>query len=77
MMSEVNPKIKMTKALPSGIGRYYWSYSGGEIDILMVENCSKSVKILGCDLGESGILSTEELGGYWAKVDQSMFEFEG
>ena len=70
------PKIKMTKKLPSEAGQYYWSLNGAYIELQDVENCMIN-KHLCCYRAESGILSIEKMGGYWAKVDESMFEFEG
>jgi hypothetical protein len=74
-MNEVKPKIKMTKTLPSEAGQYFWSEGRGfEVDISDVFLIVGSLFI---DRGESGNFRVELMGGYWAKVDQSMFEFEG
>ena len=69
------PKIKMTKALPSEAGQYYWSEGRGfEVDISDVFLIAGSLFI---DRGESGNFRVGLMGGYWAKVEESMFEFEG
>lgn len=75
MSNELKPKIKMTKTLPSDPGQYYWSEgSGFEVDISDVFFIAGSLFI---DRGEGGNFRVELMGGYWAKVEQDQFEFEG
>lgn len=67
-------KIKMTKALPAEAGLYYWSEGQGqEIEIVEVDVFRGWLAV---DRIESGYFTVSRLGGYWAKVDQSIFEFE-
>jgi hypothetical protein len=75
VLEDAKPKIKMTKTLPGEEGWYYWSEGvGHEVEIYDVELRCGSLFI---DRGDSGYLRVNLMGGYWAKVDQSMFEFEG
>jgi hypothetical protein len=75
MLESINPKIKMTNALPAGAGIYYWS--DGAIDEIEIVEAYSFRGELFVDRIESGIFSVGKLGGYWAKVDQSQFELEG
>ena len=69
------PKIKMTKTLPSDEGYYYYrpDYSD-DVEIVYVEisPLSERMVIVRPHCGNIPVNS-----GYWAKVDESMFEFEG
>jgi len=66
------PKIKMTKTLPCEAGYYYWAsgYPGSPVTIIFCHN-DGDVK------SDNGYSDAADVGGYWAKVDESMFEFEG
>ena len=65
-------KIQLTKKLPTEPGQYYWSEgSGFDVDISDVFFIAGSLFI---DRGEGGNFRVELMGGYWAPVDQSMFE---
>ena len=76
-MNEIQPKIKMAKTLPSEAGRYYFAESEGHctkiVDVYATGGASGS--LIFCEGHKYG--SVGLTGGYWAKVDESMFEFEG
>lgn len=64
-------KIKMTKELPTEEGSYFWAPEAW---------CEPVMGEIDYDGDFDNGLCTEKpetMGGYWAKVDQSMFEFEG
>lgn len=60
--------IKLTKKLPTEDGWYYWCNKKG--DEVIVER----VMDLEVECPTGGYSSVHRLGGYWAKLDQSMFE---
>ena len=65
----------MTKALPSEAGRYYWSFDvDSNITISTVKIKSKAGAIVWNSL-YSYWQSVEDIGGYWAKVEDSQFEY--
>jgi hypothetical protein len=77
-LENAKPKIKMAKALPADVGQYYWAHFSGDIPQLVeavwpefITDPSEPVPVF------VGVISVESMGGYWAKVEQSMFEFEG
>ena len=70
------PKIKMTKTLPVEAGRYYFAESEDHymeiVEVYAVGGGSDSLVFReGERYGSVGFTV-----GYWAKVEQSMFEFE-
>jgi hypothetical protein len=69
------PKIKMTKTLPSEAGQYYYSPNThlGNIKILTLSEGREAGDFI---TDSSWFARASELRGYWAKVDESMFEFE-
>jgi hypothetical protein len=73
-MNEIQPKIKMTKTLPTDFSMYLWCEgSGGEMVSTYVFMYPDGPKVA----HNGDLVYCRDLGGYWAKVDQSMFEFEG
>ena len=71
---DTKPKIEMTKELPSEEGFYYWSAdSSKEVEGVHVRWMRYSYRPPRLVVGNDAVVS---MGGYWAKVDQSMFEFE-
>jgi hypothetical protein len=71
------PKIKMTRTLPTEVGQYYFSQFAS-LEIIHIAEITRD-SYTGHMIAEIGgcKLSTVHHGGYWAKVDESMFEFEG
>jgi hypothetical protein len=70
------PKIKMTKTLPTEAGFYYNIHSWG--DSVQIAEIELRGAGLICFIGDNSCgIGVGDVGGYWAKVDQSMFEFEG
>ena len=79
-LENAKPKIKMTKELPSECGKCYWCRYGDNSDIeivYVVESPFKSPSNLFSIVRHHGLLRCDIVGGYYAKVDKSMFEFEG
>ena len=70
------PKIKMAKTLPDEVGLYYYSPNThiGNIKILTLSESRQAGDFI---TDSSWFARASELRGYWARVDQSMFEFEG
>ena len=70
------PKIKMTKTLPAEVGKYYYSPNThvGNIKILTLSEGREAGDFI---TDSSWFAIASELRGYWAKVEESMFEFEG
>ena len=71
-----SPKIKMTKTLPVEAGRYYFAESEDHymeiVEVYAVGGGSDSLVFReGERYGSVGFTV-----GYWAKVDESMFEFK-
>jgi hypothetical protein len=85
--NEMPRKIKLTKTLPSEVGRYFWC--SDDIDLMIVdvtyskysydkENIGQDAEFLVSeDHNEMGHIRVELMGGYWAKVEQDQFELEG
>jgi hypothetical protein len=72
-MANEKPKIKMTKTLPSDVGQYYYCLDRNfSVNIVDVE---KGLNGLYCN--NRAVINVARMDGYWAKVDESMFEFEG
>lgn len=69
------PKIKMTKTLPTEGGWYY--YAGFKecqpVPVFVDRELQREGNIIN---GRAQMISAASTGGYWSKVDQSMFEFE-
>ena len=69
-------KIKLTKELPTEEGLYYHTHGKGKN--INLYDVFKSTKRNGffvySFLADRRV---EDYGGYWAKVDQAMFEVEG
>ena len=81
------PKIKMTKTLPSEVGRYFWSDNIFYADIKICSVYSNKyyadkINKPDCDdlfVVSAGLLNPQkciDIGGYWAKVEPYQFEFE-
>lgn len=69
-------KIKLTKTLPSEAGRYYWAeFLGGMVHIAEVTT-DKSTGRLQVEVDNYATM-LDGVRGYWAKVEQDQFEFEG
>ena len=65
--------VKLTKDLPTEAGLYYWKeLKETNIEIVEVEFCDIMSVLYLSFLGLT--YEVKELGGYWAKVDESMFE---
>ena len=73
------PKIKLTKTLPTEEGFYYWSspHKSSPVILYMCFFDGDGDTDELCSQDFEDYLSASTLGGYWAKVDQSMFEIEG
>ena len=66
--------VKLTKAQPTEAGLYYWSEGLiQEVAIVEVDFFRGDLVV---DRIESGYFTVSRLGGYWAKVDQSIFQIE-
>lgn len=63
-------RIKLTKELPTEAGEYLWCEKSGD----PVKHCYLDFEL---EDGLSDMISgfkVEEIGGYWWRIDQSMFE---
>lgn len=70
-------KIKLTKELPSEVGDYYWTRGNGYsvwITSVYMEGGELHCDIDFCDPDASSNLCDYDGVGYWAKVEQDMFE---
>lgn len=77
MSNELKPRVKLTKTLPSGEGSYYWDEFGSrEPRIVSVERCPVNASLFAHKAG-GDYEAVSNMGGYWAKVEQDQFEFEG
>ena len=76
-LENARPKIKMTKTLPTEIGQYYFSQFAS-FEIIHIAEITRD-SYTGHMLAEIDNFKCSAVhhGGYWAKVDHSMFEFEG
>lgn len=79
---KAQPKINMTRELPSEEGLYFWcddmnsaEYSMNTIPVINTITHGKAGLL--AHLRDGKIEFPSIIGGYWAKVDKSMFEFEG
>lgn len=70
------PKIKMTKALPTESGWYYYAVVEGMLPrvVFVDDELQREGNIIN---GRAQMIHIGSVGGYWAKVDESMFAFEG
>lgn len=66
------PKIKMTKTPPTEAGRYY--YCLGRNFSVNIVDVKKGLNGLYCN--NRTTINVARMDGYWAKVDESMLEFE-
>ena len=68
--------IKLTKKLPTEVGRYYLTYlpvDGLYVDIVEIDYSKEGTLIVdNLDYGYRPVIYFD--GYHWAKVDQSMFE---
>ena len=69
------PKIKLTNSIPKESGSYYWALRNGEdVEVVKVTRFKGDLVV---DHTDIGFLPVSRFGGYWAKVEQDQFEFEG
>lgn len=71
MSNELKPKVKLTKTLPSENGFYYWAPDASVLPVI------GEIDSQGDFYEEGQFVVAREMGGYWAKVEQDQFEFEG
>ena len=73
---EEKPKIKMTKERPSESGWYFYTLIEGmlPVTVFVDDQLQREGNMIN---GRAQMIDVADIGGYWAKVDQSMFEFEG
>ena len=69
-------KITLTKELPTEAGRYYWTQKEiNGYEVLIVE-VFHSYGELRTDMGQNRELAVRLSGGFWAKVDDDLFEIK-
>ena len=75
-MSKQMNKITLTKELPTEEGRYYWTQkeiNGYEVLIVEVFHLYGELRT---DMGQKRALAVRLSGGFWAKVDDVLFEIK-
>ena len=70
------PKIKMTKTLPSECGWYFYTLIEGmlPVTVFVDDQLQREGNMIN---GRAQMIDVGDIGGYWAKVEQDQFEFEG
>ena len=69
-------RIKLKKTPPSEGGYYYYTPAnyGCPLMVFVFDNLQREGNIIN---GRANMISVKDSGGYWAKVEQDQFEFEG